>query len=196
MHYLKCKILYVIYTIPTMILLFIKGVKMDGVSFYCGFPYMTKSRRAVIKIGAGCRFMSITWGNLIGLNHRCMISATNSNGVIKIGNKCSFSGISIWCFKEITIGNNVRCGANVLIMDGDAHQDDPRAGKDASIHIEDNVWIGTDVKILKGVTIGANTIIGAGSIVTKSIPPNVVAAGVPCKVIRNIELETLNKLDK
>ena len=54
------------------------------------------------------------------------------------------------------------------------------------IHIGKNVWLGGDVKVLPGVSIGDNTIIGTGSIVTKDIPSNVVAAGNPCKVIREI----------
>lgn len=54
------------------------------------------------------------------------------------------------------------------------------------IHIGKNVWLGGDVKVLAGVTIGDNTIIGTGSIVTKDIPSNVIAVGNPCKVIREI----------
>lgn len=54
------------------------------------------------------------------------------------------------------------------------------------ITIGNNVWIGCHVVINPGITIGDNSVIGAGSIVTKDIPPNVVAAGVPCRVIREI----------
>lgn len=54
------------------------------------------------------------------------------------------------------------------------------------INIGDNVWVGGSVTIVPGVTIGDNTIIGTGSIVTKDIPSNVIAAGVPCRVIRSI----------
>ena len=54
------------------------------------------------------------------------------------------------------------------------------------IHIGKNVWLGGDVKVLPGVTIGDNTIIGTGSIVTKDIPSNVIAVGNPCKVLREI----------
>ncbi len=84
-----------------------------------------------------------------------------------------------------------------MIMDTDAHQIDylaRRRGrsdkssiiKSAPISIEDDVWIGANSIILKGVTIGARSIIGAGSVVTKSIPADCIAAGNPCKIIRQI----------
>ena len=55
------------------------------------------------------------------------------------------------------------------------------------IHIGNNVWIGGGVKIMSGVTIGDNTVIAAGSVVTKDIPSNVLAGGVPCRVIRKLD---------
>lgn len=61
------------------------------------------------------------------------------------------------------------------------------------IKVGDNVWIGGGVKVMPGVTIGNNVVIGSGSIVTKDIPNNVVAAGNPCKVIRPITEEDKNK---
>ena len=79
---------------------------------------------------------------------------------------------------------NVRCGANTLITDTDWHADDQRAGFDAPVIIEKNVWLGVNVTVLKGVTIGENAIIAACSVVTRSIPPNAVAAGVPAKVLK------------
>ena len=54
------------------------------------------------------------------------------------------------------------------------------------MHIGRNVWLGGDVKILAGVTIGDNTVIGAGSVVTKNIPASVIAVGNPCRVLRSI----------
>jgi acetyltransferase-like isoleucine patch superfamily enzyme len=113
-----------------------------------------------------------------------MISTQTKNANLTIGNNCGFSGTVIAAFKKIKIGNNVRCGANALITDSDWHLDDPRSGNSADVVIEDNVWIGEGVKVLKGVIIGENSLIGAGSVVTKSIPANVVAAGNPCKVIK------------
>ena len=54
------------------------------------------------------------------------------------------------------------------------------------VHIGKNCWLGAGVRVMPGVTIGDNSVIGAGSVVTKDIPPNVVAVGVPCKVLREI----------
>ena len=117
-----------------------------------------------------------------------MISTLNSEFKAKIiiGDRCGFSGTVVGAFKSITIGNNVRCGANTLITDSDWHLDDPRSGIPKDVIIEDNVWLGVNSVVMKGVTIGANTVIGANSVVTKSIPANVVAAGNPCKVIRSL----------
>ena len=58
--------------------------------------------------------------------------------------------------------------------------------KSISVKIENNVWIGAGAILLPGVTIGDNTVIGAGSIVTKDIPENVIAVGNPCRVMRKI----------
>jgi len=183
-------------TIPACIYLLLKGVNMKGWSLFGGFPFINRHKHSRIVIGEKCRFMSIQTGNYIGINHRCIIATQEVNSQIIIGDECGFSGTSIWCFDSITIGNNVRFGANVVIMDGDAHQDDPRAGKNAPIVIEDNVWIGAGVTVLKGVTIGRNSLIGAGSVVVKDIPANTVAAGNPCRVIRNHSAAIIEKLEQ
>lgn len=94
----------------------------------------------------------------------------------------------------ITIGNKVMLGPNVTLIGGDHNTDvigelmydikikQPK--NDQPIVIEDDVWIGANTIVLKGVTIGTGSIIGAGSIVTKSIPPYSIATGNPAKVIK------------
>ena len=62
-----------------------------------------------------------------------------------------------------------------------------RSGEPVDVIIEDNVWLGEGVKVLKGLRIGKNSVIGAGCIVVKDVPANVIAAGNPCKVIKNID---------
>jgi len=137
---------------------------------------------STIRIGRNCRFNSSSRWNVRGLNHACILQTGQVGASIKIGNNCGFSGVSIVADKEVVIGDNVSVGANSLIGDRDDHPERlytmPKA-----IHIEKNVFIGMNCMIMKGVTIGENSVIGAGSIVTKDIPANCVAVGNPCKVI-------------
>ncbi|MCN4478058.1 galactoside O-acetyltransferase, partial [Escherichia coli] len=90
----------------------------------------------------------------------------------------------------VTIGDNVLIAPNVTlsVTGHPVHHELRKNGEMYSfpITIGNNVWIGSHVVINPGVTIGDNSVIGAGSVVTKDIPPNVVAAGVPCRVIREI----------
>lgn len=90
----------------------------------------------------------------------------------------------------IEIGNNVLFGPKVGIYTAnhatDAWERSNGACYAKPVKIGNNVWVGAGVHINQGVTVGDNTIIGSGSVVTKDIPANVVAAGVPCKVIREI----------
>ena len=189
------KIYYLAYSPFVWLVLRIRGVKISGRSYWNGFPSIERGKDSAISIGTGCRFVSRHIGNRLGLNHPCMIT-TAHNATLEIGDGCGFSAVSIWCFKHIVLGNNIRVGANVTIMDGDAHQDDPRAGDNEDVVIKDNVWIGANTIVLKGVTIGKNSLIGAGSVVTKSIPDNVVAAGNPCKIIRELDDSIINRLSK
>lgn len=91
----------------------------------------------------------------------------------------------------ITIGEDCQIGPNVQLLTP-THPIDPRPRRDKleaaePITIEDNVWLGGGVIVCPGVTIGENSVIGAGSVVTKNIPANVVAVGNPARVIRTIE---------
>ena len=155
------------------------------VSFY-GKPFFRNHPGASIVINNYCTFRSKSTSNLIGINRPCMISTLTSEAEIIIGEKCGFSGTVIGAFLKIELEDNVRCGANTLITDSDWHTDDPRSGKSKPVFIRKNVWLGEGVKVLKGVTIGENSVIGAGSIVVKSIPANVIAAGNPCRIIKYI----------
>lgn len=158
-----------------------KGLKVIGKLQFRQLP------NSNITIGKNCTLRSAFNSNLIGVNRPCMISTLRKCAILQIGDNCGFSGTVIGAFESIIIGNNVRCGANTLITDADWHLDDYRAGEPRPVIIEDGVWLGEGVKVMKGVTIGENSLIGAGSIVIKDIPSNVVAAGNPCKVIKPIQ---------
>lgn len=130
-------------------------------------------------IGASDRKLRITtWGG------------KNGQGQIHIGNYCLISpGSDITAQKRITIGDNCMIAADCYLSDSDWHGVYNRLRPfrcTKPITLENNVWVGQGVKILKGVTIGENSVIAAGSIVTKSVPPNSIAGGNPAKTIKKI----------
>ena len=134
--------------------------------------------------------------NIIGYIH------VPENAQLIIGSNVGISSAAIRVKEKITIGNNVLIGSDSIILDTDSHNLDYRIRRSkerinnlsldcytaasAPITIENDVLIGTRCIILKGVTIGARSVIGSGSIVTKDIPADCIAAGNPCKVIKKI----------
>lgn len=164
------------------------GVKMGTGCHFMGKTVFRTLPGAKITIGCNVTFNSSHRSNLIGVYSPCMVSTIVRGAEVKIGDNCGFSGTVIAAALKITLGDNVRCGANTLITDTDWHADDPRTAADAPVVIGNNVWLGYGVKVLKGVIIGDNSLIGAGSIVTRNIPANVVAVGNPCKVIKQLNL--------
>jgi len=114
-------------------------------------------------------------------------------GTIRVGNRTFINrGSTIICRKEIHIGNDVLIGDHVSMYDHDHDISNPSGplpyGQSGyvedAISIGDNVWIGSHSVVLKGATIGSNSVVGAGSVVVCDIPPAEVWAGVPAKKIR------------
>jgi len=94
------------------------------------------------------------------------------------------SDLRLSCYESIRIGNDVIMGDRVTLRDSDNHDIGSGRPMGAPIVIEDNVWIGLESTILKGVTIGTGAMVAAGSLVTKDVPPGTLVAGRPAKVIR------------
>ncbi len=113
---------------------------------------------------------------------------------IEIGeNFFSNYGLTILDVGKVTIGDNAQIAPNVSIYTAGhpIHPDSRNSGYEYGIPVAigDNVWIGGNAVILPGITIGSNSVIGAGSVVTKDIPEWVIAAGNPCRVLRKITEE-------
>lgn len=107
------------------------------------------------------------------------------NAVLNLGSGYINYNLKIRCHQEISIGENVAISENLTIWDSDVHElIDNTVPKTQPIKIGDHVWIGINVTILKGVTIGNNSVIASGSVVTKDVPANSLAGGVPAKIIK------------
>lgn len=156
-----------------------------------GKMYFNLFKTASLTIGDDFYCTSGACVNAICTNKRGCFYITE-NASVTIGDNVGMSSPTLWCHERISIGNNVKLGGRVLIIDTDAHNMDYLVrrgaytdwGVSAPVVIEDDAFIGAHCIILKGVTIGARSIVGAGSVVTKSIPPDCIAAGNPARVIR------------
>jgi len=121
-----------------------------------------------------------------------LLQARQQISKIVIGSGTATSNnVSIIAMESIEIGINCRIGDMTLILDCDFHEVNPltrdeSAGPSAPVRLGDHVWIGSRVIILKGVTIGDNSVIAAGAVVSRSIPANSLAAGVPARVVREL----------
>lgn len=162
-------------------------------SFKCfGFPYIHISLKAKCFIGKNFILNNGVNFSDSGVNGKCRIEVRD-NAILAIGDNVGMSDVTISCHQKITIGNNVLLGVGAHIRDSDNHSLNPMDWntpkdwlnkKTAEIIIEDNVFIGAYSFILKGVTIGQNSVIGAGSVVTRSVPEGEIWAGNPAKFIR------------
>ncbi len=176
----------------------LKGIEIGkGCRFY-GKSYLRRSPMTKIRIGDRCTFRSSFTSNLVGINRPCLITTWYNEAVIEIGNKVGMSGTVIGAAKSIKIEDDVMCGGNVFITDFDWHPVHParrhERAKAQPTHIGKNVWVGMNSVVLKGVSIGENSVIAANSVVTRDIPPNVIAGGNPCKVLKEFDTSMLDEL--
>jgi acetyltransferase-like isoleucine patch superfamily enzyme len=114
---------------------------------------------------------------------------TGKAGKLVVGRNSRLNGVHIDARELVEIGDTVQIGPYTIIMDSDFHdlKDHSKDGPSKPIYIEDDVWIATRVTILKGVRIGKGSVIAAGAIVTKDVPPYCVAAGTPARVVKKID---------
>jgi len=113
-------------------------------------------------------------------------------GEIRIGNYCLICpGVRIGSAASVTIADNAMIASSTYITDSDWHEIYNRAAMDRGkpVRILENAWIGDSAIICKGVTVGENSIVGAGSVVRRDVPDNVVAAGNPASVVKKIDPE-------
>lgn len=123
-----------------------------------------------------------------------LLQARGHRSSISIGAHTLMSNnITIISMKSVDIGEGCQIGDMVSLMDCDFHEIEPSTRNKSHGHIDpvvigNNCWLGSRVMVLKGVTIGDNSVIAAGSVVTRSLPANVIAGGIPAKVIRQLDI--------
>jgi acetyltransferase-like isoleucine patch superfamily enzyme len=167
------------------------GIVRQSGHQYFGLSFFVRHPTATIQIGRDAVFRSASGSNSIGLNRACRFTAA-ANASIIIGDDCGFSGVVIAAETSVVLGDRVMCGANVTITDSDRHPLDAiarangGAGAHSPVTIGDDVWLGLNVVVLKGVTIGNGAVIAANSVVTSDIPPYTVAGGQPAAVLKSI----------
>ena len=145
------------------------------------------------------RLLSRFKTNFAGINHPVILAAMGANSEIRIGQGSGLSGTTIAVLIRVEIGDRVGLGVNTVIYDNDFHHEDPilrcqQTGPlppAAAVKICDDVWVGANSIILKGVTIGERAIIGAGSVVTRDVPPDTIFAGNPAHFIRMVKKEKI-----
>jgi acetyltransferase-like isoleucine patch superfamily enzyme len=144
-------------------------------------------------IGSRLRMNSGSVPNPTATGRKCCIHIAKG-GTLVMGHNVGISGCTIVCRHKISIGNDVLFGGGVSVFDNDFHPIDYRSRDDsdstissAEVTIEDGVFLGFGVTVLKGVTIGRGAVIGAGAVVSKDIPAMEIWAGNPCRKIGDVQ---------
>lgn len=160
-----------------------------------GKPIIHKEPGSVIRMGKNVVLVSGSETNLAGINHPVIIATYSKDAEVILEDNVGMSGVSINCVSRCVFKKGVMLGANVNVWDTDFHPVDPtqrlhqssiEEAQTAPIILERNVWISANTTVLKGVTIGENTVVGAMSLVNKDLPSNTICAGIPAKKIKDL----------
>ena len=172
------------------------GVELGPKVKFFGTPIITAVPGSRIRLGLRNSLCSVSRYTALGVNHPVILRTMREGAQIDVGADTGMSGATVCAAIDVTIGERCLLGANVTIADTDFHAvdnanrrynknpDDIRA---APICIDNDVFLGAGTFVLKGVTIGDNAVIGAGSVVSSDIPANSIAAGNPARVLRGIK---------
>lgn len=159
-----------------------------------GMPIIQRFRSSQIVIGDYVEMRSWKSSNPLVPYHPVALATRSKEAVIKIGQNVGLASSILVAAERIEIGDRVNVGANVIITDFDFHPLSPaerakniNAGKREPVYIEDEVFIGMNSIVLKGVRISRGSVIGAGSVVTQDIPAYKIAAGNPARVVGEVQ---------
>jgi acetyltransferase-like isoleucine patch superfamily enzyme len=182
-----------VYTPYAKLIFYLNDVKFASNLTVYGFLKVIVTRRGKVIIGKNLTVNSGNNHNIIGRQQKTTFWV---EGLLTIGDNVGMSSTAIICNHSIAIGDNVTIGGNSVIYDTDFHSLVPEIrlnksmdklnAKSGRVTIKDNVFIGAHSTILKGVTIGFNSVVGACSVVAKDIPDNEIWAGNPAQFIKSL----------
>lgn len=172
------------------------GVEADPSIICHGRPTVTVAKGGRIVLGPRVKLISRSDDNAIGVSHSVILRALSDGAVITIGAETGISGGAVCAVRSVEIGERCLFGADVIVTDTDFHPVDQLPRRYAPLHeassapvrIGDDVFIGTRSTVLKGVSVGAGTVVGAGSIVASNLPERCVASGVPAQKLRDLRI--------
>ncbi|MBL8315079.1 MAG: acyltransferase [Rubrivivax sp.] len=168
------------------------GVGAAGPVRFYGMPIISLAHGSRIQLGPRVVLCSHPRFTALGVARPVVLRTLRPSARIVIGADVGISGGVICAAVSVEIGNQCLLGADVQIVDTDFHplraanrrfENAAASIECAPVVIADNVFLGAGVRVLKGVSIGRNTVVGAGSIVASDLPSDVIAAGVPARVI-------------
>jgi len=171
------------------------GVEFSNDFVSMGIPIINVNLKGKFSIGKNFRMHNGQYYNTIGRQQACYFIVGKDAQLI-IGNNVGVSSAAFVCYNKIVINDDVKIGGNVVIYDSDFHSLDPNERnsipeikhnvQNKPVIINKGAFIAAHVTILKGVEIGENSIVGAGSVVTKNIPANELWGGNPAKFLRKL----------
>ncbi len=173
-----------------------QGVQVGSSVRLFGFPIVSVSPGSRIDLGAGVTLCSDSRFTALGVTHPVILRTRYADSHISIGENTGISGGVVYAALRVEIGRDCLLGADVMVLDNDFHPLDPGGRRQntqreaigaAPVIIEDNVFIGTGARILKGVRIGRDSVIGAGAIVTRDVPPGSVVVGPAASVVQSLD---------
>jgi acetyltransferase-like isoleucine patch superfamily enzyme len=151
--------------------------------YYAGEQLLVTGRIIVLgKVSVGDSVMLESGTRLMALE----------NGAIKMGSHIYVAAATISSTISIELGNDVVISPQALIIDHDGYGLDGNPAVEKPVKIGNHVWIGVRATVLKGVTVGDNSVVGAAAVVTKDVEPNTIVAGNPARKIRNTTGYTVN----
>lgn len=165
-----------------------KGVIVGDQAWILGMPDVKMAKGSSIRLGAKVSLFSKPWANPLRPVQPTVLHTTGPAAIIEVGDGVGISSSTMVCAASVTIGGGTLVGAGCLIIDTDFHGlplPETAPAKTAPVVIGKDVFLGARCIVLKGVTIGDGAVIGAGSVVSSSIPPGVTAAGNPARALRS-----------